>query len=121
MDEIDRKILAQTEKGIALTKKPFSEIASQLGITQSEVITRLNRLKDEGVIRRFGASRNPNNIEFSINALEAWRGPAKPNQEVGAYRSKLPDISYCYERKLSLGSGTTIFIRSFMQGNAKNF
>ena len=38
LDEIDRKILAHMEKGITLTKKPFSEIALQLGITPKEVV-----------------------------------------------------------------------------------
>ena len=99
MDEIDRKLLAQTEKGIALTQEPFNEIALQLGIPQKEVITRLNSLKEEGVIRKFGASIKPNNIGFSANALIAWKVPANRIQEVGAYLSKLSDISHCYERK----------------------
>ncbi len=99
MDEIDRKLLAQTEKGIALTQEPFNEIALQLGITTKEVITRLTKLKDEGVIRRFGASIKPNNIGFSANALVAWKVPENRVQEIGEYLSKYQEISHCYQRK----------------------
>lgn len=103
MDAVDRKLLAQTEKGIALTSEPFREIAEKLGITQKEVIARLNRLKDEGVIRKFGASIKPNNIGFYANALIAWKVPANRMQEVGVYLSKLSDISHCYERQAVAG------------------
>lgn len=99
MDEIDLKLLAAMEKGIALSTEPFNEIAQQLGITQQEVITRLSKLKQEGVIRRFGASIKPNNVGFSANALVAWKTPEKRVAEVGDYLSKFPDISHCYQRK----------------------
>ena len=99
MDEIDRKLLAGMEKGIALTTEPFNEIALQLGITTKEVITRLTKLKDQSVIRRFGASIKPNNIGFSANALVAWKVPENRVQEIGDYLSKYQEISHCYERK----------------------
>ena len=99
MDEIDRKLLAGMEKGITLTTEPFNEIALQLGITTKEVVTRLCKLKEKGVIRRFGASIKPNNIGFSANALVAWKVPENRVQEIGVYLSKYQEISHCYERK----------------------
>jgi DNA-binding Lrp family transcriptional regulator len=99
LDEIDLKLLAFMEKGITLTTKPFKEIALQLGITPNEVVTRLSKLKEKGVIRRFGASIKPNNIGFSANALVAWKVPGNRVQEIGAYLSKYQEISHCYERK----------------------
>lgn len=103
MDETDRELLAGMEKGIALTTEPFNQIALQLGITQEEVITRLTKLKEKGVIRRFGASIKPNNIGFSANALVAWKVPENRVQDVGAYLSKFQEISHCYERKIVYG------------------
>jgi len=99
LDEIDRKLLAGMEKGITLTTEPFNEIALQLGITTKEVVTRLCKLKEKGVIRRFGASIKPNNIGFSANALVAWKVPENRVQEIGVYLSKYQEISHCYERK----------------------
>jgi DNA-binding Lrp family transcriptional regulator len=103
MDEIDNKLLTEMTKGIPLTGEPFSEIGQQLGITQQEVINRLVRLKQEGVIRRFGASIKPNSIGYSANALVAWKAPEKRISDIGEYLSKIPEISHCYERKTVLG------------------
>ncbi len=99
MDEIDQKLLARIEKGIPLIPEPFYEVAHELGITQKEVIARLNSLKKEGVIRKFGASIKPNNVGFSANALVAWKVPSHRIEEVGSQLSKLSGISHCYERR----------------------
>ena len=99
MDEIDRKLLAEMEKGLTLTREPFNEVACELGIAPKEVVARIILLKEKGVIRRFGASIKPNNIGFSANALVAWKVPQERVKEVGDYMSKLQEVSHCYERK----------------------
>ena len=99
MDEIDQKILVQMQNGIALTPEPFNEVATRLGISQKEVVSRLAQLKLKGEIRRFGASIKPNAVGFSANALVAWKVPVSRIKEVGFYLSGLPEISHCYERR----------------------
>lgn len=103
MDEIDCKILLETNKGLLLTPEPFNEIAVQLGITSGEVIARIVKLREIGVIRRFGASIKPNDIGFSANALVAWRVPENRIQEVGSCLSKFQEVTHCYERKTVAG------------------
>jgi DNA-binding Lrp family transcriptional regulator len=103
MDAVDRKLLAETEKGLPLTPKPFHFVAAQLGITPDEVLTRLQRLQAEGVIRRFGASIRPNSVGFSANAMVAWKVPAERIQEMGVFFSGCSDVSHCYERQIVAG------------------
>lgn len=103
MDEIDRKILLETNKGLLLTPAPFNEIAAQLGITPREVIARLIKLRENGVIRRFGASIKPIDLGFSANALVAWKVPENRVQEVGSHLSKYQEVTHCYERKTIAG------------------
>lgn len=99
MDAIDRKILLEAEKGLQLTPEPFKEIAAQVGITPKEVIERLKRLQETGVIRRFGASLKPNSVGFFANALVAWKVPQSRVEEVGRLFSEYDEISHCYERE----------------------
>jgi siroheme decarboxylase len=99
MDAIDRKILLETEKGLQLTPEPFKEIAVQVGITPKEVIERLKRLQETGIIRRFGASLKPNSVGFLANALVAWKVPQSRVEEVGRFFSEYDEISHCYERE----------------------
>ena len=103
MDEIDRKIMLETNKGLLLTLEPFKDIAAQLGITPQEVIARIVKLRESGVIRRFGASIKPNDVGFSANALVAWKVPENRIQEVGIFFSKCGEITHCYERKAIAG------------------
>jgi DNA-binding Lrp family transcriptional regulator len=103
MDEVDSKILFETNKGLLLTPEPFNEIALKLGITHQEVITRIIKLRKGGVIRRFGASIKPNDLGFSANALIAWKVPENRVQEVGSCLAKYPEVTHCYERKAIAG------------------
>jgi siroheme decarboxylase len=103
MDEIDRKILSETIKGLLLTHEPFNQIASQIGITNQEVIARIIRLKEKGVIRRFGALIKPNDIGFLANALVAWKVPENRVQDVGSRLAKFNEVTHCYERTSVIG------------------
>lgn len=103
MDKISRKLVAEAEKGIPITPKPFDEIAKDLGITPQEVIIRLQGLKKSGVIRRFGVSVKPNGVGYSANALVAWKVPKGRIAKVSQYFCKCEEISHCYERETVLG------------------
>lgn len=103
MDEIDRKLLAKTEKGIPLTSQPFDQIARDIGITPQEVLLRLQALQKSGVVRRFGVSVKPNGVGYSANALVAWRVPAARIALVGQYFSQHTEVSHCYEREIVPG------------------
>lgn len=98
MDEIDATLLSELKQGIPLTPQPFNEIANKIGITPKEVFMRLNKLKETGVIRRFGACITPNNIGLNANAVIAWNVPANRVNEVGLLFSSLKEITHCYER-----------------------
>lgn len=55
MDEIDEKILNIVQKEFPLEERPYLIVAQCLGIGEDDVLSRVQRLKDEGVIRRIGA------------------------------------------------------------------
>ncbi len=98
MDEIDFALLSELKQGIPLTPEPFNEIANKIGITPKEVFMRLTKLKETGVIRRFGVSITPNNIGLNANAVIAWNVPANRVSKVGLFFSSFKEITHCYER-----------------------
>ncbi len=55
MDAIDKKLLNILQKEFPLEERPFEEIARRCGIDEDEALSRIRRLKDEGIIRRIGA------------------------------------------------------------------
>jgi siroheme decarboxylase len=55
MDEIDKKILNILQKDFPLEEQPFLIIGQRCGISEDETIQRVQKMKDEKIIRRIGA------------------------------------------------------------------
>jgi DNA-binding Lrp family transcriptional regulator len=98
MDKIDRLLLKSTQDGIPIVPEPFLEISKEIGIPEDEVITRLESLIKNGVIRRFGASIGHRSIGITANAMCTWNVPDKRVEEVGAIMAGFPEVTHCYER-----------------------
>ena len=94
----DQAILRITQDGIPLDKEPFKVIASQIGLTEEEVIARLRRLKSTGVIKRLGISVNQRKIGIVANAVVAWKVPEPLVERIGNILSSYKEVTHCYER-----------------------
>lgn len=99
MDRIDESLLTELKQGIPLTPQPFNNIALKIGISPSEVLTRIEKLKEAGVIRRFGACMKPNDVGLNANAVIAWNVPSDRINEVGHYLGSFREVTHCYERQ----------------------
>lgn len=98
MDRIDILLLRATQDGIPVAPEPFKQIAEELGLTEEEVLSRLNNLIKEGVIRRFGASIGHRAIGITANAMCTWDVPDERVEEAGAIMAGFPEVTHCYER-----------------------
>ncbi|MBR1368536.1 AsnC family transcriptional regulator [Methanocalculus chunghsingensis] len=97
MDQTDRRLIIELERGIPLTDEPFAEIGLRLGITEDEVILRIRRLREEGIIRKIRARINQRQIGIMANALVAWKPPEgwSGHEELASK----PGVSHCYLRE----------------------
>jgi DNA-binding Lrp family transcriptional regulator len=91
-------VRALQNEEIFLTERPFHEAASLLGWTIEEVLERVKALKEEGVIRRFGAALTPRNAGFRSNSMIAWDVVDTMAEEAGSLMSEHPRVSHCYIR-----------------------
>ena len=55
MDEIDKKILNILQKEFPLVEQPFLVVAEKCDISEDETIRRVQKMKEQGIIRRIGA------------------------------------------------------------------
>lgn len=53
-DATDRAILNALQDGFPLSPRPFAEAAAELGLAEDTLISRLEAMKDAGLITRFG-------------------------------------------------------------------
>ena len=50
LDDIDRKILNRIQSDFPITQRPYQSIAEHLGLAEKDVMARLARLKENGII-----------------------------------------------------------------------
>ena len=74
MDELDKAILNRIQTQFPLTHRPFESIAHELGTTEKEVLARVSRLKQVGIIRRIGGNFVPGKVGF-VSTLCAAQVP----------------------------------------------
>jgi heme b synthase len=55
MDATDKKILNILQKEFPLEERPFYAVAEKCGIREEEALSRIQKMKDNGIIRRIGA------------------------------------------------------------------
>jgi len=71
MNETDKSILNEIQTDFPITKRPFHELGKRLGLSESEVIERVRKLKDKGVIRRIGGNFHSNKLNFASTLCAA--------------------------------------------------
>ncbi len=64
ISETDRIILNRIQSEFPITPRPFQSIASDVGISEKEVLSSILRLKHDGIIRRIGGNFVPKKIGF---------------------------------------------------------
>lgn len=108
-DTIDRGILAALQGDLDDSPEPYARIATELGISEDEVIRRIRRLMDAGIIRRIGAMIRHFEAGIGFNAMVVWKVGPDRIEEVGALFAGLPEVTHCYERPPFGEKGGTLF------------
>ena len=92
-----------TQAGLPLSEHPFLDLANQLNIEESEVLKRLQKMKDSQLLRRVALVPNHYVLGFKANGMSVWK--IKPNHidEVGVLFASLPYVSHCYPRSTHPG------------------
>ena len=98
LDATDRAIVRATQAGLPLCREPYHVIAEQLALEPAEVMQRLRRLLEEGVIRRIGAVPNHYALGYRANGMSVWDVEDARLPELGRAVGALPRVSHCYRR-----------------------
>lgn len=78
---------------------PYADIAAETGTDEATVLELLRELKEEGAIRRFGATLRHQKAGYSSNVMVAWNVPEDIVLGVGEKMAENSAVSHCYWRK----------------------
>ncbi len=96
-DPVNRTLLDRYQRDFPLTAAPYAAIGDDLGLDESEVIERLDALRQCGAISRVGAVVAPHRTGWST--LAAIAVPEDRLEEVAGLVSACPEVNHNYERE----------------------
>jgi len=105
----DWDVIERLQEGIPLVAEPFAAMAQDVGMTAEEFLQRVNRLKDEGAIRRLGPRVRHHRVGIAGNIMVCWRVPQERQGEVGELFAADEHVSHCYIRPAFAGFPYTLY------------
>jgi DNA-binding Lrp family transcriptional regulator len=97
MDNTDRKIINSLQGDFPITDRPYLQVAQQLGISEDELLNRLETLLENRTLTRFGPMYDIQKLGGSFS-LCAIRVPPERFEEVTDIVNSYSEVAHNYER-----------------------
>lgn len=97
MDHLDRQIINQMQGGFPVIDRPFQTVAEQLKTSESEIMTRIRFMLDDGLLTRFGPMFNIDKMggKFSLCAMQI---PEAQFDDIADKVNAFSEVAHNYER-----------------------
>ncbi|MFO7816792.1 MAG: Lrp/AsnC family transcriptional regulator [Desulfovibrionales bacterium] len=118
-DAQEKEILNIVQGTLPDSAAPFARIAKRIGVREEKVLNLLQTLKDNGYIRRFGATLRHQQAGYGHNAMVAWFVEQDQNiEKVGLIMAERPEVTHCYQRRNCLDWPYNLY--TMIHGQHKN-
>ena len=97
LDDTDRLLLDNMQSHFPLSATPWNDLADTLSLTEEEVLKRVTRMKEDGVLRRTGAVIDARALGYT-SCLLAMQVPRDRMEEVASLISSCNGVTHNYER-----------------------
>ncbi|NKX67959.1 Lrp/AsnC family transcriptional regulator (plasmid) [Labrenzia sp. 5N] len=99
LQEGDDDLLQALTTGLPIIQRPYLRIAEHLGRTEEDVLERIGRLLDAGIISRFGVIVRHRALGWRANAMVVWDIEPERIASAGPALAAHPGVTLCYERR----------------------
>jgi len=97
LENRDRKLLNLIQAEFPLTSEPYAELGRRLGVDADEIMQRIARLKERGIIRLIGPVIDSRSLGYG-STLVAMRMPETELEKTEKVIAGHPGVSHGYER-----------------------
>ncbi|MFO1220652.1 MAG: Lrp/AsnC family transcriptional regulator [Burkholderiaceae bacterium] len=101
LSPLDARLIERLHGGLPLVDRPFAAVAAEYGITEEDLIERLNRLLAQGVLTRFGPLYQIERAGGQF-VLAAMAVPEERFDAVAAQVNALAEVAHNYRREHAL-------------------
>ena len=99
INDREQRLVMAIQSGFPLTPRPFQTIGHAIGLTESEVIAGLSKLRQRGIIKRMGLIVRHRELGFHANAMVVWDLPNDLVRVMGKRVSEFDFVTLCYQRR----------------------
>ena len=114
MDAIDRLIINQLQSDFPICEAPYQVVAERLGLTEANLIERLQALLANGTLTRFGPLYHAERMGGALT-LAAVKVPPERFAEVTAIINAFPEVAHNYARSHELNMWFVLATESLAQ------
>ena len=97
MDKLDLKIIKRLQYGFPVCEYPYAEVAKEIEVTESELISRLSSMLHDRTLTRFGPMYHAEILGGGLS-LAAMSIPKEQFKRVAGIVNELPEVAHNYER-----------------------
>jgi siroheme decarboxylase len=111
LDELDKAILNQIQSSFPITPQPYAAVGEILGLSEAEVVARVQRMVQAGIIRRIGANFNSRRLGYTSTLCAAHVPPHQIDQFIQVV-NHYPGVTHNYLRRHHLNIWFTLIAES---------
>ncbi len=98
LEELERRLVMALQEGLPFFIRPFQVLAQRVGCEEVEVLERIRRWCDEGIIKRFGVVVRHHELGFKANAMLVHDIPDAEVERIGNALAQAEGVTLCYRR-----------------------
>lgn len=108
---MDRKLINLLQTSFPITTEPFAAIGDKFGLSEKEILNRVQKFKKTGIIRRIGGVFEARKLGYQ-SCLAAARVPVNQLNRVAKFISQYPEVTHNYRRSGSYNLWFTLTVSS---------
>ncbi|AZZ93291.1 AsnC family transcriptional regulator [Hahella sp. KA22] len=101
LDSVDRRLINRLQTGFPICDEPYAAVASELDISEADLLKRLRHLLQTGYLTRFGPFYHAERLGGGLT-LAAMQVAPEHVERVSTTINRHPEVAHNYERDHAL-------------------
>jgi DNA-binding Lrp family transcriptional regulator len=98
LSDSDLALVSVLAEGLPLVDRPYRALGQRVGLSEEQVLARIQAMRESGIIRRFGVIVRHHELGFRANAMVVWDIPDDAVGALGRRLGQSPEVTLCYRR-----------------------
>ena len=94
----DMELIQAVQYGLPVSARPYADVGKLINMDEAEVISRLEKMLESGVIKRLGVVVHHRKLGYQANAMVVWNIPDEEVTDAGLRISQFAFVTLCYQR-----------------------